>query len=64
LDIIFNPYNCNEITTCGPYNVTVWNLEGRSMIRKDLIIIKHEDKNGPTIITAIAYVNFNIGPEI
>ena len=24
LDLSFNPSNCNEIATCGPYSVTVW----------------------------------------
>ena len=32
LDLMFNPQNCNEFATCGPYNVTEWRLEGRSLI--------------------------------
>jgi len=40
LDIVFNPFDCSEIATCGPHNVTIWKLEGRSLGRKDLIIIK------------------------
>lgn len=64
LDMTFNPSDCTELATCGPYNVTVWKLEGRSLIRKELTIIKNEEKNRPIVITALAYVNFHIGPDI
>ena len=73
LDLMFNPNNCNEIATCGPYNVTEWKLNGRSLIwqihhflsliflSKSLTMIKHKDKlMEPTIITCLAYANFKV----
>ena len=37
-----NPDDCNEISTSGPYNVTIWHLEGRSLICHDLIQIENK----------------------
>lgn len=33
-DVQFNPYNRYEFTTCGLKNITVWEVNGRNILRK------------------------------
>ncbi len=67
-DIIFNPYNKYEFTTVGHHNVTVWELQGRSIIRKNWVHLKSappEDGNKSErprfpIITCASYLNYHV----
>lgn len=33
-DVQFNPYNRYEFVTCGLRNITVWEVDGRNLLRK------------------------------
>jgi len=67
-DVLFNPYNKYEFTTVGPHNITIWELQGRSLTRKNWIHLKgvseedsnKSDKSVPKIITTAAYLNYHV----
>ena len=67
-DVLFNPYNKYEFTTVGHHNIAVWELQGRSLTRKNWIHVKPVDlpesevpqiKVLPVITTA-AYLNYHV----
>ena len=66
-DVIFNPYNKYEFTTVGHHNIAIWELQGRSLTRKNWIHLQgstQEDKGKSDqtapILTVAAYLNYHV----
>ena len=55
-DVIFNPYDKNQLVTCGFQSIVMWSIQGRSLSRHQIVQIESNN-----IITGIQFISYNLG---
>ncbi|EGR29518.1 PH domain protein [Ichthyophthirius multifiliis] len=64
-DVCFNPYNKYELVTCGTQNITVWELNGRNLLRKLVVNASNESVHGANCcITCVDYLSYWLNEKI
>ncbi|KAL4455920.1 hypothetical protein ABPG73_008674 [Tetrahymena malaccensis] len=64
-DVCFNPYNRYEFVTCGTQNITVWEMNGRNILRKLVVNAASESDYGANCcITCVDYISYYINESI
>jgi len=58
-DVVFNPYDKYEFATVGYSHIAVWNIEGRTLVRKEWIHDK-DSEDSMVIYTAVTYFNYQV----
>jgi len=62
LDVTFHNYNRYEFVTVGYYNIAVWQIEGRSLSRKEWIHVKEDNRDQPPFFTCVSYLDHGVMP--
>lgn len=64
-DVCFNPYNRNEFVTCGTSDITVWELNGRNILRKLIINAAIESGHGINCcVTCVDYISYHMNENV
>lgn len=59
-DVIFNSYDKYEFATCGYQNISVWQVNGRSLIRKEWIKVQKNEEGETPFFTCLAYIHYQV----
>ncbi|CAD8183513.1 unnamed protein product [Paramecium pentaurelia] len=62
--VMFNPYNRYEFATCGYQNITIWSLQGRNLIRSQVILSDEVKYSNGCFITCLSYISYLLSDKI